>query len=53
MVLAAGFAIFPFGELKPSAFFHGLGHEALAAVCALMVVVQDLVVTGALEPIGR
>ena len=52
-VLAAGFAIFPFGDLKPSAFFYGLGHEALVAVCALMVVGQGLVVTGALEPIGR
>ena len=52
-VLAAGFAIFPFGDLKPSAFFYGLGHEALVAVCAHMVVGHGLVVTGALEPIGR
>ncbi|MEE9253697.1 MAG: SLC13 family permease, partial [Pseudomonadales bacterium] len=31
----------------------GLGHEALVAVCALMVVGQGLVRTGALEPVGR
>ena len=33
-------------------FFHGFGHEALVAVCALMVVGTGLVKTGALEPVG-
>ena len=59
-LLALGFEIFPFtgadpagGALHSSAFFHGFGHEALVAVCALMVVGQGLVRTGALEPVGR
>ncbi|MEE8495373.1 MAG: SLC13 family permease, partial [Xanthomonadales bacterium] len=41
------------GEIKPSDFFHGFGHEALVAVCALMVAGQALVRTGALEPVAR
>jgi di/tricarboxylate transporter len=55
-VLAAAFSIFPFikdGEmLSPSAFFSGFGHEALITVCALMVIGQGIVRTGALEPFG-
>lgn len=53
VVLATGFSLFPFPGVDPSSFFYGFGHEALVAVCALMVVGQGLVVTGALEPIGR
>ncbi len=34
-------------------FFHGFGHEALVAVCALMIAGHGLVRTGALEPVGR
>jgi len=34
-------------------FFSGFGHEALIAVCALMMAGQGLVRTGALEPVGR
>ena len=60
-LLALGFSIFPYsythnGEtklLKAVDFFHGFGHEALIAVCALMVVGTGLVKTGALEPIGH
>jgi di/tricarboxylate transporter len=52
-ILAVGFSIFPFPGIEPTDFFHGLGHEALVAVCALMVVGQGLVRTGALEPVGR
>lgn len=57
-ILAAGFTIFPYttrsGEpLMATDFFHGFGHEALVAVCALMIAGQALVRTGALEPIGR
>jgi di/tricarboxylate transporter len=55
--LAVGFALFPLsidGEpMNPARFFEGFGHEALIAVCALMVVGQGLVRTAALEPLGR
>lgn len=57
VVLATGFQIFPYeseGEvLVPSDFFLGFGNRALIAVCALMIVGQGLISTGALEPIGR
>ena len=55
--LAVGFALFPYQIdgtiLHPESFFHGFGHEALVAVCALMIAGQGVVRTGALEPIGR
>ncbi len=38
---------------NPDIFFHGFGHEALVAVCALMIAGQGVVRTGALEPVGR
>jgi len=57
IALAIGFEIFPFqvdGEpLHAVDFFHGFGHEALIAVCALMIAGQGIVRTGALEPVGR
>ena len=58
VVLAVGFSIFPYTDsagqsLDPTKFFTGFGHEALIAVCALMVAGHGLVRTGALEPIGR
>jgi len=57
LVLAVGFELFPFQaggrRLQAADFFHGFGHEALVAVCALMVAGQGLVRTGALEPVGR
>lgn len=41
LCLAAGFQIFPYtidtGSLHGLEFFHGFGHEALVAVCALMI----------------
>ena len=56
-LLAAGFELFPLphgdGHLGAQVFFRGFGHEALIAVCALMVAGQGLVRTGALEPVGR
>lgn len=56
-LLAAGFELFPMPEggaqLHADDFFHGFGHEALVAVCALMIAGQGLVRTGALEPVGR
>lgn len=55
--LTVGFELFPFrldGEVLHAVdFFHGFGHEALVAVCALMIAGQGLLRTGALEPIGH
>ena len=57
MGLAIGFELFPFqtagGVLHAVDFFHGFGHEALVAVCALMIAGQGIVRTGALDPVGR
>ena len=57
VLLIAGFELFPYtvdGEtLHAVDFFQGFGHEALIAVCALMIAGQGLVRTGALEPVGR
>ncbi|NVJ91382.1 MAG: SLC13 family permease [Methylocystaceae bacterium] len=57
VALLIGFEVFPYiykGEkLHATDFFLGFGHEALVAVCALMIVGQGLVRTGALEPLGR
>ncbi len=56
-LLALGFSLFPYSQngeiLEPSRLFFGFGHEALVTVCALMIIGQGLVTTGALEPIGR
>ena len=57
-VITVGFELFPYttagGEqLHAVDFFSGFGHEALVAVCALMIVGQGLIRTGALEPVGR
>ncbi|MEW6329910.1 MAG: SLC13 family permease [Pseudomonadota bacterium] len=55
--LAVGFELFPYdgpeGSIHATDFFYGFGHEALVAVCALMIAGQGLVRTGALEPVGR
>ncbi len=55
--LTVGFTLFPYTKndetLHALDFFSGFGHEALIAVCALMIAGQGLVRTGALEPIGR
>jgi len=57
VALTVGFTIFPYTyenkELHAIDFFSGFGHEALIAVCALMIAGQGLVRTGALEPVGR
>ncbi|MFT7675749.1 MAG: di/tricarboxylate transporter [Gammaproteobacteria bacterium] len=51
------FELFPYqgasGRIQATHFFSGFGHQALIAVCSLMVAGQALVRTGALEPIGR
>ncbi len=55
--LAVGFSLFPIvvdgRRTSAMIFFEGFGHEALIAVCALMVIGQGLVQTAALEPLGR
>ncbi len=58
LIVVVGFELFPFvlrdgTQLRSTEFFSGFGHEALVSVCALMMVGQGLVRTGALEPIGR
>ncbi len=57
IALAVGFELFPFQKdgsvLHAVDFFHGFGHEALVAVCALMIAGHGIVRTGALEPVGR
>lgn len=56
-ILAVGFELFPYkiddDNFHSIDLFSGFGHEALIAVCALMIAGQALVRTGALEPIGR
>ena len=57
VMLVVGFELFPFeslrGSIEPMTFFYGFGHEALIAVCALMIAGEALVKTGALEPVAR
>ena len=57
VALTVGFEWFPYDDgtqrLHAVDFFSGFGHEALVAVCGLMVVGHGLVRTGALEPLGR
>jgi len=57
VALTIGFALFPFNNddisLEAGDFYSGFGHEALIAVCSLMIAGHGLVRTGALEPVGR
>lgn len=53
VALTVGFTVFPYKEIHAEDFFSGFGHEALIAVCALMIAGQGLIRTGALEPFGR
>ena len=57
VLLSVGLALFPYHsnghDIEVTALFSGFGHEALVAVCALMIVGHGLVRTGALEPFGR
>ena len=58
VALTVGFTLFPFTDannktLQPVSFFTGFGHEALIAVCGLMIAGYSIVRTGALEPVGR
>ncbi|MEM6709957.1 MAG: SLC13 family permease [Pseudomonadota bacterium] len=51
-LLVLGFGLFEHPNLHAEDLFDGFGHEALIAVCALMILGQGLVLTGALEPVG-
>ncbi len=57
VTLTVGFQLWPFSSdgklLHAVDFFSGFGHEALVAVCALMIAGSGLVRTGALEPVGH
>lgn len=57
VLLCLLFEFFPYSadgiQLSSYDLFLGFGHEALVAVCALMIVGQGLVTTGALVPLGR
>jgi di/tricarboxylate transporter len=55
--LALGLYLFPYARdgvvLGPQQIFSGFGHEALVAICCLMILGRALMVTGALEPLAR
>ena len=55
--LALGFYLFPFsgpeGSIGTRQIFSAFGHEALVAICSLMILGRGLMVTGALEPVAR
>lgn len=53
VALSAGFQLFPRAGVTATDFFSGFGHEALVAICSLMILGRGLVVTGALEPAAR
>ncbi len=63
VALIVGFALFEFETVdagsgvrtpfNPNNLFFGFAHDALIAVCALMILGQGIVRTGALEPVGR
>ncbi|MGH8737122.1 MAG: SLC13 family permease [Burkholderiales bacterium] len=57
VLLSAGFQLVPYVHdgvrLSPVDFFFGFGHEALVAICSLMILGRGLVATGALEPAAR
>jgi di/tricarboxylate transporter len=55
--LALLFQVFPISvnavPVRGTDFFYGFGHEALIAICCLMIHGYALVATGALEPVAR
>lgn len=57
IVLAVGFELFPYEtngtEVAPADFFSGFGHEALVAICSLVLIGKALEITGALQPLAR
>jgi len=57
VLLVLGFQVFPYagpgGEVSTRDLFAGFGHEALIAVCALMILGKGIETTGALQPVAR
>ncbi|HEY5635523.1 MAG TPA: SLC13 family permease [Burkholderiales bacterium] len=57
VVLVLGFQLYPYsgpgGEVSTRDLFAGFGHEALIAVCALMMLGKGIETTGALQPVAR
>jgi di/tricarboxylate transporter len=53
VALSLGFQLFPHPGVVATDLFFGFGHEALVAICGLMILGRGLVVTGALEPAAR
>lgn len=57
VLLPLGFALFPYvrhGQpVDPQGFFYGFAHDALIAICGLMLIGRGLARSGALEPIAR
>ena len=57
IALVVGLQLFPYqgshGSVAVRDLFHGFGHEALIAVCALMILGKGLETTGALQPAAR
>ncbi|MCC7257798.1 MAG: SLC13 family permease [Gammaproteobacteria bacterium] len=53
MVLAIGSYVWPYPGVTMADFFANFGHEALVTVCAMLVLVKGLEVTGALQPLAR
>ena len=52
------FSVLPYtapdgAEFNPVNLLLGFGHQALVAICALMILGRGLLVTGALEPVAR
>lgn len=58
IVITLLFTVSPFTRddgtlLEPADFFSGFGHEALVAICSLMILGKGIETTGALKPITR
>ncbi|MEO8143940.1 MAG: SLC13 family permease [Betaproteobacteria bacterium] len=57
VLLTVGFQLVPYTgpgpRIAPADFFSGFGHEALVAICGLMVLGRGMAATGALEPVSR
>ena len=56
IALVVGFELFPYEvdgvRLEPAHFVSGFGHEALIAICSLIMIGKALDVTGALQPVA-
>ncbi len=57
ITLVAGFELFPYEvdgqRLGPRHFVSGFGHEALIAICSLIMIGKALDLTGALQPLAK